>query len=85
MMRHHSERREPNGNRVSWFSDYDVLINAASNQDGELVIWDPSRPLLNEAYNEVLQGCKGNQPRRRKNANQYQELYAKPVHDWSFF
>lgn len=58
MMRHHSERREANGNRVSWFSDYDVLINGASNQDGEIAIWDSSRPMLNEAYNEVCKVVK---------------------------
>lgn len=53
MMRHHWERRRDDGTRESWFTDYDVLVNGQSNNDGEIVIYDTSRPLMNEAYNEL--------------------------------
>lgn len=53
MMRHMSERRQPNGDFVSRFTDYDIILNGQSHTDGEIVLYDHSRPLLNEAYLEL--------------------------------
>lgn len=59
MMRHFCERRRDDGTLVSRLTDYDILLNGQSHTDGEIVIFDSSRPLLNEAYNELQKVVKG--------------------------
>ena len=59
MMRHLSERRRANSDLVSRFTGYDILLNGQSHTDGEIAIYDTSRPLLNEAYNEIQKVVKG--------------------------